>query len=32
MDPSTYDGIIARLKENHRYDPSRLVKTLQPAN
>jgi apolipoprotein D and lipocalin family protein len=32
MDPSTYDGIISRLREDHRYDPSRLVKTLQPAN
>lgn len=32
METSTYDGIVARLTKNHRYDPDRLVKTLQPAN
>ena len=32
MDASTYDRIVARLREIHRYDPGRLVKTLQPAN
>ena len=32
MEASTYDRIVARLAENHRYDPDRLVKTLQRAN
>jgi len=32
MDASTYDGIITRLREVHRYDPGRLEKTLQPVN
>jgi apolipoprotein D and lipocalin family protein len=32
LDPSTYNSIIARLRDDHGYDPSRLVKTLQSAN
>ena len=32
LDASTYDGIIARLRDNHRYDLGRLVKTVQPIN
>jgi len=31
MDPTMYDGIIERLKEQ-KYDLRRLVKTLQPGN